>query len=98
MAEAAWAGTCMPACQLAKSGRSSAAACLKVLRVQLGNTLCLFWMCEAPVKIPYTCLGLNISSYALPTCFSLHRATSVETCNSGLVLAKKMKENNFIRH
>lgn len=64
----------------------------------IGNTLCLFWMCEAPVKLLYTCLSLNICSYALPTCFSLHRATSVGTCNSGLVLAKKMKENNFIHH
>lgn len=70
----------------------------EVPRVQLGNTLCLFWTCEAPVKSLYTCLGLNICSYALPTCFSIHRATSVETCNSGLVLAKKMKENNFIHH
>lgn len=98
MAKEALARTRMPACQLAKCGRSPTTSRLKVPRVQLGNTLCLFWMCEAPVKILYTCLGLNVCSYALPTCFSLHRATSVETCNSGLVLAKKMKENNFIHH
>lgn len=60
------------------------------------RTCCLFWMCETPVQILYTCLGLNMCSYALPTCFSLHRATFVETCNSGLGLAQKMKENNFI--
>lgn len=98
MAEAALARTCMPACQLAKCGRSPTTSCLKVPRVQLGNMLCLFWMCETPVQILYMCLGLNMCSYALPTSFSLHRATFVETCCSGLVLAQKMKENNFIHH
>lgn len=96
--KAALARMCMPACQLAKCGRSPSSACLEVPRVQLGNALCLFWMCEAPVKILCTCLGLNTWSYALPTSFSLHGATSVETCNPGLVLSKKIKENNLIHH
>lgn len=59
MAKEELARTRMPACQLAKGGRSPTTSCLKVPRVQLGSTLCLFWMCEASVNTLYACLSFK---------------------------------------